>query len=44
MIDKTVAQTIINEVKNGVSRWKAIARRLDISKREIDGFEQVYER
>lgn len=44
MIDKTVAQTIINEVKDGVRKWKSISRRLGISKREIDGFEQVYER
>ena len=44
MIDKTVAQAIINEVKDGVKRWKSIARQLGIPKREIDGFEQVYER
>jgi len=44
MIDKTVAQAIINEVKDGMKRWKSIARRLSIPKREIDGFEQVYER
>jgi len=44
MIDKTVAQTIINEVKGGVKKWKTIAHRLGIPKREIDGFEQVYER
>ena len=43
-IDKTVAQAIINEVKDGMKRWKSIARRLGIPKREIDGFEQVYER
>ena len=44
MIDKTIAQTIINEVKDGVRKWKSIARRLGIPKREIDEFEQVYER
>ena len=44
MIGKAEAQQIINEVIAGVSRWKALANQLGIAKREIDLFNQVYER
>lgn len=42
MISKAEAKQIISEVIAGVSRWKALANRLGIAKREIDLFEQVY--
>ena len=42
MISKDEAKRIIDEVKAGVSQWKAIATRLGIAKREMDIFEQVY--
>lgn len=42
MISKDEAQKIIVEVMNGVSKWRTIAVCLGIGKREIDMFEQVY--
>lgn len=42
MISKETANQIIDEVKNGVQKWKSIATRLGIAKREINVFEQVY--
>lgn len=42
MISKDEAKRIIDEVKAGVSQWKAIATRLGIAKREMEIFEQVY--
>ncbi len=44
MISKVKAARIIDEVKAGVRRWKAVATRIGIAKREIDMFEQVYSR
>ena len=44
MIGKENAQRIIDEVKSGVACWKSTAIRLGIAKREIDVFEQVYQR
>ncbi len=44
MIGKGDAKAIINEVIESVKQWKTIAYRLGIAKREIDVFEQVYER
>ena len=44
MIGKEEAQRIIKEVRDGVRRWKSIAIRLGIAKREMDVFEQVYQR
>ncbi len=44
MIGREDAQQIINEVKTGVRQWKSIATRLGIAKREMDAFEQVYNR
>ena len=44
MIGKEEGRRIIDEVKDGVSKWKAIAVRLGIAKREIDVFEFVYNR
>ena len=44
MIGKDDAQRIIDEVKSGVACWKSTANRLGIAKREIDVFEQVYQR
>ena len=44
MISKVKAARIIDEVKAGVRRWKAVATCLGIAKREIDMFEQVYSR
>ncbi len=44
MIGKEEAQQIIIEVKAGVRQWKSIATRLGIAKREMDAFEQVYNR
>jgi len=42
MIRKDEAKRIIDEVKAGVSQWKAIATRLGVAKREMEIFEQVY--
>lgn len=42
MIGRDEAQRIIEEVKTGVSRWKSLAKRLGIAKREMEVFEQVY--
>ena len=44
MIGKAEAQQIINEVVTAVNRWKSFANRLGIAQREIDMFEQVYEK
>ena len=44
MIGKDDAVHIIEEVKAGVKYWKSIATRLGIAKREMDVFEQVYQR
>ena len=44
MIGKDEAVRIIEEVKAGVRHWKSIASRLGIAKREMDVFEQVYQR
>ena len=44
MIGKEEAKRITEEVKDGVSKWKAIAIRLGIAKREIDIFETIYQR
>ena len=44
MIGKEEAQRIIKEVRDGVRHWKSIAIRLGIAKREMDVFEQVYQR
>jgi len=44
MIGKDEAVRIIDEVKAGVKHWKSIATRLGIAKREVDIYEQVYER
>lgn len=44
MIGKDEALVIINEVKSGVNKWKSIAVRLAIPRREIEFFEQVIER
>ena len=42
MISYNDARTIIEEVVNGVSKWRDIASGLGISKREIDMFQHVY--
>jgi serine/threonine-protein kinase HipA len=42
MIGKEEAKRIINEVKEGVSKWKPLAIRLGIAKREIEVFEHIY--
>ena len=42
MIGKEEAERIINEVKDGVSKWKPLAIRLGIAKREIEVFEHIY--
>ncbi len=42
MIGNEEAQQIVNEVKTGVRQWKSIATRHGISKREMDAFQQVY--
>lgn len=42
MISYNDARTIIEEVVNGVSKWRDIAFGLGISKREIDMFQHVY--
>jgi serine/threonine-protein kinase HipA len=44
MIGKEEAKRIINEVEAGVKQWKPIAIRLGIAKREMDVYEQVYQR
>ena len=44
MIGKEEAKRIIDEVKAGVKQWKSIAIRLGITKREMEVFEQVYQR
>ena len=44
MIGKDEAVYIIEEVKAGVKCWKSIATRLGIAKREMDMFEQVFQR
>lgn len=44
MIGKEDARHIIDEVRAGVRHWKSIATRLGIAKREMDVFEQVYQR
>ena len=44
MISKNEAMRIVNEVKAGVKHWKLIATRLSIVKREMDVFEQVFQR
>lgn len=44
MIGKDEAVYIIEEVKAGVKHWKSIAIRLGIAKREMDVFEQVFQR
>ena len=44
MVGKDEAKRIIDEVKTGVSQWKAIALRLGIAKREMEVFGQVYRR
>ncbi|MBR3010984.1 MAG: HipA domain-containing protein [Bacteroidales bacterium] len=44
MIGKDEAVRIIEEVKAGVKHWKSIATRLGIAKREMDVFEQVFQR
>ncbi len=44
MIGKDEAVRIIEEVKAGVRHWKSIASRLGIAKREMDVFEQVFQR
>ena len=44
MIGKEEGRRIIDEVMDGVSKWKTIAIRLGIAKREIDVFEFVYNR
>jgi serine/threonine-protein kinase HipA len=38
MIGKEEAKRIINEVKEGVSKWKPLAIRLGIAKREMEVF------
>ena len=44
MIGNEEAVYIIEEVKAGVKHWKSIATRLGIAKREMDVFEQVFQR
>ena len=44
MIGQEEARQIIHEVKAGVKQWKTIALRLGIAKREMDVFEQVFNR
>ena len=44
MIGREDARHIIDEVRAGVRHWKSIATRLGIAKREMDIFEQVYQR
>ena len=44
MIGKEEAQRIIDEVKASVKQWKPIATRLGIAKREMEVYEQVFQR
>lgn len=44
MIGKEEAGRIIDEVKSAVKHWKTLGSRLGIAKREMDAFEQVYQR
>jgi serine/threonine-protein kinase HipA len=44
MIGQEEARQIIHEVKVGIKQWKTIATRLGIAKREMDVFEQVFNR
>ena len=44
MIGKEEAKRIINEVKDGVSKWEPLAIRLGIAKREIEVFKYIYQR
>ena len=44
MIGRKEAEAIIEEVKSAVRQWKSVAIRLGLSKREMDLFEQVYQR
>lgn len=44
MIGKDEAVYIIEEVRAGVKHWKSIATRLGIATREMDVFEQVFQR
>ena len=44
MIGKDEGVYIIEEVKAGVKHWNSIATRLGIAKREMDVFEQVFQR
>ena len=44
MIGQEEARQIIHEVKAGIKQWKTLATRLGIAKREIDVFEQVFNR
>ena len=43
MIGKEEAKRIIDEVKDGVSKWKSLAIRLGLAKREIEVFESIYQ-
>ena len=43
MIGKEEAKRIINEAKDGVSKWKPLAIRLGIAKREIEVFKNIYQ-
>ena len=44
LIAKDEAKQIIHEVKAGVKMWESIAASLGIAKREMDVFEQVFDR
>ena len=44
MIGKEEAERIIREVTEAVKKWKTYAKRLGISKREMEIFEQTYRR
>ena len=44
MIGRDEAVRIVAEVKAGVKHWKSIAIRLGMAKREMDVFEQVFQR
>lgn len=43
MLDKDIALNIINEVIASVKEWRAIAKRLNIPKREIDLFATIFD-
>ncbi len=43
MIGRAKASRIIEEVKAGVSKWRSVATRLGITKREMDIFAQTFE-